>query len=538
MAKLDLIIQGGKVLDGTGNGWFYADLGIDRGRIIQVGNLSGLHCHRLVDASCLIVCPGFIDLHNHSDFSLITNPKAESHLKQGVTTVVIGNCGMSAFPVTPEGAQLLIEYLRTTMTGAELSWKGKDGYFARIYEAGLSINVVPMVGHGNLRVAVMGMDNRMPSDEQMSKMKELLAVHLQEGVFGMTSGLIKPPGCFSSTEELVRLCEVVAAHGGLYATHIRSESSKLEEALQEAIEIGQRTSVRVHISHHKAAGRNNWGKTLRTIALMEEARNHGVELTCDIYPYLAGSTDLVLLLPPWLHEGGMQNLLERIGQEEVRRRVRAEIEDGCPDWWNPVREAGGWGKVTLMSVTSERNKWVEGLTIPQMAEKKGKEVYEAIFDLLIEEQGKIRMVIEMMCEEDVERILKYPFTGIGSDAWCEDPEKMSTQGMVHPRYYGTFPRILGEYVRKRSVLRLEEAVRKMTSLPAQTVRLWDRGVLRQGMAADIVVFDPEAIGDTATYDKPRSLSVGIQYLLVNGEVVIDNGEHTGVSAGKILSRQS
>ncbi|MFX0196756.1 MAG: amidohydrolase family protein [Candidatus Hodarchaeota archaeon] len=536
MSKFDLIIQGGKIVDGTGNSWLRADLGINRGRIAQIGELSGHECRRLIDASSLIVSPGFIDIHSHSDFSLITNPKAESHLKQGVTTVVIGNCGLSPFPVQPEKTQLLMEYSKNLMVGAELTWADMDGYFAQLQEPGLSVNVVPLVGFGNLRVAVMGMDNRKPSEGEMSRVKEILATHLRSGLFGMSTVLIKPPDCFSTTQELTELCDVVAANHGFYATHLRSESNGLENALNEAIDIGRRASVPVQVSHHKAAGRSNWGKTQRTIEIMDKARAEGVDVMCDLYPYLAASTDVVFLLPPWLHEGGLQKLLQRIEQRDVRSRVRSEIAEGYPDWWNPVREAGGWEKVTLISVASDENKWVEGLTVPQVSEKKDQDLYDALFDLLIEEQGVVRMVIEMMCEEDVERILKYPFAAIGSDGWCEDLDKTSEKGLVHPRLYGTFPRILGEYVRNRSVIRLEEAIRKMTSLPAQRLGLWDRGILRQGMAADIVVFDADTVEDTATYTEPRSFPIGIQYVMVNGEVAVDRGKYVRASGGRILRK--
>ena len=537
MSQFDLIIHGGKLVDGTGNSCIYADLGIRRGRIEQIGDLSGCEFRRLIDASSLTICPGFIDIHSHSDFSLITNPKAESHLRQGVTTVVTGNCGFSPFPVQPGKTDLLVEYSRTLMAGADLTWNDMEGYFTQLLELGLSINVVPLVGFGNLRVAVMGMDNLNPSRQEMSQMEKILTTHLRKGLFGMSTVLIKPPDSFSTQQELVELCKVVAANKGFYATHLRSESNGLEEALNEAIEIGRHTSVPIQISHHKAAGRSNWGKTQRTIAMMVDARLQGVDVMCDVYPYLAASTSVAFLLPPWLHEGGLQSLLQRIAHRDTRHRVSTEIEEGYPNWWNPVREAGGWEKVTLISVASDKNSWVEGLTVPQLSEKMGKNLYDALFDLLIEEQGVVRMIIEMMCEEDLERILKYPYAAIGSDGWCEDSENLNKKGLVHPRLYGTFPRVLGEYVRKRSVLRLEEAIRKMTSLPAQRLGLRDRGILSRGMAADVVAFNAATVADTATYTTPRSFPTGIHYVLVNGEVVIDNGDYKKVSAGRILRKE-
>ena len=463
MNGFDIVIRGGKIVDGSGNGWFRSDVGIKQGRIAEIGNLSTRECLQSIHASGLVVCPGFIDIHSHSDFSLMTNPRAESHLRQGVTTVVTGNCGISAFPVEPDGVRLWMEYNKSLCAGAELTWKDLDGYFARLEEKGLSVNVAPMIGHGNLRAAVMGMDSRGPSNQEMADMKDLLAAHLDRGAFGLTTVLIKPPGCYSTTEELVELCRVVAAHSGLYVTHLRSESDELENAVQEAIEIGRRASLPIHVSHHKAAGRDNWGKTVRTLAMMDEARDSGVDITCDVYPYLAGSLPLVSLLPSWTHEGGLQMLLDRISQREVRRRLCAEAEDG-DTIWSLMYRGEAWAKVTIISVGSPRNHWAVGLAIPQVAEKKGTDLFEALFDLLVEENGVARVVIEMLCEQDVERVLKYRFSAIGSDGWCEDSDQASGKGLVHPRLYGTFPRLLGVYVRERSVLRLEDAVRKMTSL--------------------------------------------------------------------------
>lgn len=525
------------MLDGTGNRCIHADIGISRGRIEQIGDLSGCESHRLIDASFLTISPGFIDIHSHADFALLANPKAESHLRQGVTTLVTGNCGFSPFPVQPGKTELLVEYSRTLMAGVDLTWNDMDDYFTRLLELGLSVNVVPLVGFGNLRVAVMGMGNLNPSRQEMSNMKNMLNTHLHEGLFGMSTVLIKPPDCFSTQHELAELCTVVAANKGYYATHLRSEGNGLEEALNEAIEIGRHAAVPVQISHHKAAGRSNWGKTQRTIAMMDDARLQGVDVMCDVYPYLAGSTGVAFLLPQWLHEGGLQSLLQRIAQKDIRQRVKTEIEGNGPSLSNPVREAGGWEKVTIISVASDKNSWAEGLTVPQISEKKGKNLYDALFDLLIEEQGAVRMIIEMMCEEDLERVLRYPFCAIGSDGWCEDLGDKNKKGLVHPRLYGTFPRVLGEYVRKRSVLTLEEAIRKMTSLPAQRLGLRDRGILRRGMAADIVIFDPETVADTATYTNPRSFPIGIHYVVVNGEIAIANGEYRRVSSGRLLRKE-
>lgn len=533
----DFLIQGGKVVDGTGNSPVRADVGIKNGLIADIGLLPAGGAARTFNAEGLAVCPGFIDLHTHSDLSLLVNRRAESDVMQGVTTVVTGNCGISVFPVNMEKIDLLRGYIGTVTPGTDLEWYRED-YFSLLAGSGTSVNVAPLIGQGALRIAVMGFDNRRPSGEEMDAMKALLDNYMKIGVFGVSTGMIYPPGCFSGTEELVDLCRVAAGYGGFYTSHIRSESDELEESVAETLEIGSQASIPVHISHHKAAGGANWGKTKSTIGMMEEARSSGLDVTCDFYPYLSGMTFLHASLPPWLLEGGMGKLISRLKDEAARGRVRAEIEEGgVAGWWNPVKTSGGWDKVTVVAVRSSGNKAFEGMTVTEIAGAKGINPYDAVFDLLLEEEGQVMAVYDMMCEEDVERLMRCTFAAIASDGWAEEREAMLTRGKVHPRIYGTFTRVLGRYVRERKVLSLEEAVRKMTSLPARRLGLAGRGLLMRGMAADIVVFDPDTVADNATYKEPREFPSGISHVFVNGRLVVDRGNHTGALPGRLLFKK-
>jgi N-acyl-D-amino-acid deacylase len=536
----DLVIRGGKIIDGIGNPWFRGDVAVEDGRIVEISRLRLSGAERTIEADGLIVCPGFIDMHSHSDLSVFFNPKLESSIRQGITTSVVGNCGLSLAPINPERKALLIKEASSILPICEklrIDWTGFDEYLSKLEKTEISKNLAPLVGHGTVRIAVMGLENRDPTCEEMAEMKRLVAEAMEAGAFGLSSGLIYSPGVFSKTDELVELCKVVAKYGGIYASHIRSERARLIEAVKEAISIGEKAGVPVQISHHKAAGRHSWGRTTETLRLMEEARARGVDVTCDQYPYRAGMTSLSTLLPPWVHEGGVDEMLKRLRSPEDRERIRKEIKQLSAEWENLAADCG-WENIYVSSVRSERNRHLEGRSMAEIAEIRGEDEFTALCNLLVEEEGRAAMVIFIMDEQDIRRVMKSRLQMFGTDSWASAPFGDLRFGKPHPRFYGTYPRVLGRYVRDEKVLTLEEAVRKMTSFPAQKLGLTDRGLLKPGMWADIVVFDPEKIRDTATYSDPHRYSEGIECVIVNGEIVIEKEEHIGVSAGKVLRRES
>ena len=381
-------------------------------------------------------------------------------------------------------------------------------------------------GHGAVRIAAMGFDNRDPSAEELATMRQLVATAMDEGAFGMSSGLIYPPGLFSKTPEMIELCKAVAEKGGLYSSHMRNESDHVLESVRETIDVGLQSGVSVNISHHKAAGKKNRGKCRQTLASIEAARQQGLDVTCDVYPYTAGSTTLGAILPPWVQEGGVEKLLARLKVPENRRRIKAEMAAGLPGWEN-FSDIAGWDKVIIASC--KNNKAIEGKSIAEIAGAQGVEPGDAVFDILLAEDAEVMMVIFLTAEEDVAYILSHPASMVGSDA-------IPCPGKPHPRYYGTFPRVLGKYVREDGVLPLSEAVRKMTAFPAQKLGLYDRGLLREGMWADITIFNPETVIDKATYTDPIQYAAGIEYVVVNGTVTLRKATYTGALAGKVLRR--
>lgn len=532
-ALFDLVVKNGIVVDGTGNPWFKAEVGIEDGRISDIGELSSSESKRVLDAKGLVVAPGFIDMHAHSDFSLLVNPLAESKVRQGVTTEVIGNCGSSAAPLN----DFLKQEIKETSPVLEeaklkLDWHSMDEYLKRLERNGIALNVVPLVGNGNIRALVMGYDSRRSSRSELEKMKEVLAETMEEGAVGLSSGLIYPPSCYADTKELIELCKIVAKYGGIYTSHIRGEGETLIDSVKEAIEIGKKAGVPVEISHHKASGKSNWGKVKQTLKMVDEARSIGVDVTCDVYPYLAGSTGLDALLPAHAWEGGIEKLVEKLKNRKIRKRLRREMKEGQSN----LSIADGWD--TIMIVYCKGHREYEGKTIAEIAEQKRIDPFDFVFDLLIEEKASVAIVLFSMCERDMRAVLRHSVSMIGSDSFAIAPYGVLGKGKPHPRTYGTFPRVLGEYVRRKKLLTLENAIRKMTSFPAQKLRLRDRGLLRKGMWADITVFNPEKIGDKATYASPHQYPVGIKYVIVNGQVVIANGKHTRELSGKALRLQT
>lgn len=530
----DVIIKNAYVIEGTGSPRFEADIGIEESKIVKIGDLKNEEAAHMIDATGLVASPGFIDMHSHSDYTLLINPKAESKIRQGITTEVIGNCGSSAAPLN----EIIKEEVMKAMpileeSGLRLDWSTMKEYLDRLEKQGTAVNVVSLVGHENIRVSVMGFDNRAPTDTELEEMKKQLAKAMEEGAFGMSTGLIYPPSCFAKTDELIELSNVVASCGGIYTSHIRGEGDRLFTSVKEAIEIAEKAKVPVEISHHKAGGKANWGKVKETLKMIDEARAKGVDVTCDVYPYTAGSFGLASMLPHWAHEGGSEKLFERLRDPKIREKLKKEMKEGTPEWPSPLK-AAGWDATII--ARSKRHPEFEGKSVEEIARSKQIDHFEFVFDLLIEESASVSVVRFAMCEEDVRTVLRYPFSMIGTDSSTVAPYGFLGKGKPHPRGYGTFPRILGRYVREEKNLTLEEAVRKMTSLPAKKLGLKDRGLIKEGMYADITVFNPETVLDKATYVKPHQYPEGIEYVLVNGKVTIERSTHTDSLAGKALRK--
>jgi N-acyl-D-amino-acid deacylase len=526
----DILIENGCILDGSGNPWFKGDIGIKDGKIAQIGPLKRKRARERMDAKGLIVAPGFIDIHNHSDAVPFVSPREEGRILQGITTEIIGNCGVSLAPVFKETQDLLKKYVGPFCFEAPLRWDWQTlgEFLDRVDERQNLTNMGAWVGHGAIRIAAMGFDNRKPTAEELAKMKELVAQAMDQGAYGLSSGLIYPPGVYSDRAEMTELCKVVAEMGGVYTTHMRNEQDLVIDSVKETITVAERSGVSTIIAHHKTNGRKNWGKSRQTLQLIDEARDRGFDITCDVYPYIAGSTFLWALLPPWVQEGGIGKLLERLHSKENRRRIQENFIHGLPGWPNLV-EGSGWDGILISSC--QKNKDLEGKTLRQIADARKAEPADVLFDILLEVNADVLMVLFGMSEEDVTNILRHPAAMVGSDA-------IPSTGKPHPRYFGAFPRVLSKYVREDKVLCLPEAVRKMTSMPAQKLGLRDRGMIREGMWADLVIFDPKTIEDKATFTNPRQYPKGIPYVLVNGQMAVCAGKVTGALAGRVLRKGS
>jgi N-acyl-D-amino-acid deacylase len=526
MAAFDLVLQGGQVVDGSGAPAYRADVGVRGGRIAAIGDLAGAETATRLDVTGCVVAPGFIDPHTHSDLTLLVDPEAHSKVRQGVTTEVIGNCGSSPAPLVGPYADEIRARAAGPAGALAWDWRTFGDYLDRLRAARPAVNVVPLAGHVTLRIAAMGMENRPPRPEELARMQDLLAEALDAGAFGMSSGLMTPPSSYADTEELVALAGTLRRHRALYFSHIRGEGTTLFRATAEAIEIGERAGVPVQIAHHKAAFRPNWGRMPYVTRLSEWAVDRGVDVQFDVYPYTAGSAGLTQLLPDWAHEGGRQDMLGRLRDPATRARLREEI----------LAFGREWDKTYVTTVQSEAKRHLEGKTLAEIGELRQREPVEALFDLLLEEDGRASMLHFIMDEADVEHVIKHPLSMIGSDGSSLRADGPLSRGKPHPRSYGCFPRVLARYVREKRLLTLEQAVRKMTGAPAARLGLRSKGLLRWGMDADIVVFDPATVRDTATYADPHQYPEGIRYVVVNGVLTVRDGRHTGARAGRVLAR--
>jgi N-acyl-D-amino-acid deacylase len=527
-AMLDVLIRGGTVVDGTGASARRADVAIAGERIEAVEVLPRAEAARVIDATGHVVAPGFVDMHSHADFVLPGLPTADSKVHQGFTLEVVGNCGASPAPLTPDRRQDVIDTSALTVPPLRWDWGTFRSYLDAVGRGGLSINVVPLVGHGTLRLLAMGPGDARPSADQLRAMQAETRRAMDEGAFGLSTGLIYAPGVFADTAEIVELARAAGERGGFYASHIRGEGDTLLDAIAEAIEVGRRARVPVEISHLKAAGRTNWPKMGPAIELIEAARAGGLDVTADMYPYPAGSTGLSSLLPTWAHVGGKEPLLARLADPAERARIRAAL-----DGPGLARDAG-WDGIAIAGCPARPG--YEGRTIAAIAGELRLEPAEAVVEILRQSRADADMILFMMSEDNVERGLARPWVMIGSDGEGRAAEGPYGAGKPHPRNYGTCPRFLGHYARDRRIVSLEEAVRKLTSLPAAKLGLRDRGRLAAGLVADVVVFDPAAVADTATFADPHRYPRGIPWVLVSGRAVVAAGEHTRARPGRVLAR--
>jgi N-acyl-D-amino-acid deacylase len=499
----EVIIRNGKIIDGTGNSWYYADVAVKNGKIALIQKNIASPASKTIDAKGLIVAPGFIDVHAHIETGIFEMPTADNYIYDGVTTVITGNCGNSA------------DNLRQ--------------FFYRIDSMKTSVNIASLAGHNTIRRLGMGLDNRMAAPAEQQKMEELLAQAMKDGAAGLSTGLIYLPGMYSDGKEVIGLAKIAAQFNGVYASHIRNEENAVIDAINEAINIGKEANIPVQISHFKVSGRANWGRSKETLPLIEAARKQGYDVTIDQYPYTASSTNLGVRLPDWALAGGTDSLKKRISDPEQHKKIIADMLQLQKKY---KYKDYSYAYVAMHTADTSLN----GKNISEINKIKGrkpkmKEEAETILDLMM--AGGAQMVYHSMNEEDVKHFIKYPFNMAGADAGVPVPGR----GMPHPRAYGTNARILGKYVRDEKIISLEEAVRRMTSLAAQKFRLKDRGFLKEGMAADIVVFDENEVKDNATFEKPHQFSAGFKYILVNGTLVLENEKHTGERSGKVLYGQ-
>lgn len=526
----DLVIKDGLVYDGLGNPGLVTDIGISRDLIKYLGKISYSRGRAVLEARGLAVAPGFIDVHDHSDVQLLVNPKAESAVHQGITTTISGNCGSSPFPIADEIFEQEKDSLKKRYE-IDLTWRDIQGFFSRIEEKGIALNYGTLVGQGAIRGAAMGFNDRAPKPAELEKMKALVSENLKNGALGLSSGLEYTPGSFAQPDELAELCKIVALAGGVYATHMRDEGDALIESLMETIDVAKKSGVSVQISHLKVAYPRNWGKINAAIVKIEEAKKDGVDIFCDRYPYIAGATSLDFNFPLWARQGTTEEFLSRLKDPYQDAKLRSYIVER-------EKKLESWDKVVISYVLTEKNRKFEGKNILEASREAGKPPYEFMRDLLIEENDQVGIVIFMMKEENLSRILAHPLVGIGTDGEARAPYGLLGRGKPHPRVYGTFPRAIGKYVREEKLLKLEEMLKKMTSFPAKKFGLQKRGVVRAENIADLVIFDPDKIIDKATWKEPHQYPAGVEYVLVNGEIVIDKGSHTGKLPGKILRKKS
>jgi N-acyl-D-amino-acid deacylase len=532
-ATFDLVIRNGSIVDGTGNPWFHGDLAIQGDQIAAVGRVLG-EGKREINARGLIVAPGFIDIHSHSDWLLLEDGGAPSKVRQGVTTEVLGESASAG----PSKGKLVARPVSVGNQPAQIRTLGE--YFDAIERSGVAVNVASYVGEGNIWQCVMGQSFDRPGPAELDKMKELVAEAMKDGAFGLSTALMMPPGSLATTDDLVELCKVVHEHGGIYSSHIRDEGLGVFDSVKQAIEIGERSGVPVDIIHLKIADEKYWGRMKAVVALIASARQRGVNVQANVYPYTRGNNDLASIIPPWAHEGGRSEMLARLKDPAQRVKLKQDIRNGLPGWYNHYTAVGGdWSRMLVSA-----NNPYKGQTMDRVVARKSEgktptpDPIDILFDLLIEQDGTVSTVYAHHTEEDMNLALIQPWCSVGSDGSAYATEGLLRRGYPHPRNFGTFPRVLAVYVRERGLLRLEDAIRKMTSLNAAKLGIRDRGLLQSALFADITIFDAIRIRDRSTYEDPFQYSEGIEYVIVNGKVVVDQGKPTSIRAGRALRHRT
>ncbi|MFT3962765.1 N-acyl-D-amino-acid deacylase family protein [Propionivibrio sp.] len=529
--QVKTIIKNGKVIDGTGNPGFIADVLVDEGRIVDIGTFGAGSGEQVYDATGKIVCPGFIDTHTHSDLAAIVDPAQSAKIRQGITTELLGQDGVALAPL-PEA---YIPAWRKNIAGLDgdtdkIDWKYRDtaGYLELLASHRPATNLAYLVPHGNVRMEAMGLDGRKATEEEVARMCAILERELKAGAYGLSTGLIYMPCAFGDTYEMVELCKVTARHEGIFVVHQRSEADDIITSTQELIDIARQSGVWLHISHMKVCGKKNWGLIDKMLGMLEDAQKSGIRVSFDQYPYVAGSTMLGVILPPWVHAGGTDKLLERLADPELRKKMIKDIETGIPGWDNFI-DFAGLDQIFVTSVKTDKNLDAVGKNLVQLGEMRGKDPYNATFDLLYEEENAVGMVDFYGTEEHIIKFLCRPEQNVCTDG-------LMGKGKPHPRVFGAFPRVLGKYVREEKRLSWEEAIRKMTGKPASVMGLPDRGLLKAGYAADIVVIDPEAVVDKGTFVDPNQYPEGIDAVMVNGAFALVNGIESHARSGVVLRK--
>ncbi|MCJ7623810.1 MAG: D-aminoacylase [Anaerolineaceae bacterium] len=524
----DILIKNGQVIDGSGVVGKFADVAIRGDQIIDIGSLEGVKADQVIDAAGKIVSPGFIDMHSHHDMACLVNREADSLVQQGITTVVSGQCGISPAPLSDETRDQVLQMMADDEF--PIPWDRINSFASfldMIEEFGTSVNIHQIVGQGMVRSAVMGYRADRPNEDQIEQMQNIVSKAMDEGAIGISTGLIYPPGSYASIDELIEVTKPVGERGGIYFSHIRGEGDSLIDAIEEEIEIGRKTGAAIHHSHYKAAGQENWDQAILGLELIDNARSEGVSMTADMYPYLAGGTGLMAILPEWAQEGGFEDVAKRLTDPEVRRKMTDSMKN------EGFFKIADWTKVLI---PGSANPAYIGKYIAELADEAGKTPYDWIFDALSETKGQTSMILFMMSEENVKMQLPHPCMMIGTDGVGMPFEGPRAKGAPHPRSFGTYPKVLGKYVREEKVLTLEDAIRRMTGYPAETLGYSDRGFIRKGYKADLVIFDPETIIDKADYVNPFQKPAGIDYVLVNGRVVVNGGIHSHELPGVVISR--
>ena len=529
--SFDVLIKNGKILDGTGNPWYSADLGIRGDRIVAIGKLPGATAKTTIDAAGKIVAPGFIDTLGQSELALLIDKRALSKLSQGITTEITGEGGSIApqndktiSPMKP-----LLDHYKL-----KVDWTTLDGYFRRLEKQGTPLNLGTYVGAAQVREAIIGDDDRPPTPTELEQMKALVEQAMKDGALGISTALIYPPGHYAKTDELIELAKVAARYGGLYASHMRSEGASEMAALDEAIRIGREAGLPVEVFHLKVSGKPRWGSMVKVVEKIQAARDSGLDIRANQYPYVAGGTALASSLPPWVADGGVTKLLERLRDPAVRARIKTEMATDHPDWENLYYDCGGGAGILLAGVENPELKKYNGKTVAEIAKAENKEELDALFDFILKDKVQTGALYFIAGEEDLVYGLKQPWTSIGLDASESPLDGPLYEPQSHPRAFGSMPRFLGHYVRDQKLMPLTEAIRKITSMPAQRQHLTGRGQIQVGYFADITIFDPATIIDRATYTESTKLSEGIDTVLVNGQVEFERGAMTGVNAGRAL----